>query len=451
MEQGQRLLGSGVKYFFIFTTHPDTKIPVTLAGTPSLGANLNGGSEVTAGLTLSVDHGGITGRHRVAFDVDDATLALANGDDFDIYVKQGTVGGYSVAGAPIASYEITDGSLVTETINDIETAISSAGLAEAADLAALQTTATAIESVTDHLADTLEDDGGTYRFTTNALEQAPTGSGGGGGLDAAGVRAAVGLASADLDAQLAALPTAAENATQVRTELTTELGRIDAAVSTRATPAQVATELATYDAPTKAELDAAVAPLATAAALTTVDAVVDAIKTKTDNLPTDPADQSLVIAATDALATAIAALPTAAANATQVRTELATELARLDAAVSTRLATAGYTAPLDGAAIRAALGMAVADLDTQLDALLAAIVALPNGAAIATALLDAADAIETGVTPRGALRAILAMVAGEVEDAETASPTISNPAGDTERVTMTTDINGNRSAVTLNV
>jgi hypothetical protein len=52
-------------------------------------------------------------------------------------------------------------------------------------------------------------------------------------LDAAGVRGAVGLASADLDTQLGDLPTAAENADQVRTELTTELGRIDVAVSTR--------------------------------------------------------------------------------------------------------------------------------------------------------------------------------------------------------------------------
>ena len=59
--------------------------------------------------------------------------------------------------------------------------------------------------------DLTEDDAGTQRFTTNALEQAPTG----GGLDAAGVRAAVGLAAANLDTQLAAMPTAGENADAV--------------------------------------------------------------------------------------------------------------------------------------------------------------------------------------------------------------------------------------------
>ena len=71
-------------------------------------------------------------------------------------------------------------------------------------------------------------------------------------LDAAGVRAAVGLASANLDTQLAALPTAAEINAEV-----------DTAIS-----------------------DAA---LATAADLATVDGNVDAIKTQTDkftNLPT---------------------------------------------------------------------------------------------------------------------------------------------------------------------
>ena len=48
--------------------------------------------------------------------------------------------------------------------------------------------------------------------------------------------------------------------------------------------------------------------LATAAALAIVDGIADAIKAKTDNLPSDPADQSLIIAATDAIAAAIAAL-----------------------------------------------------------------------------------------------------------------------------------------------
>lgn len=41
----------------------------------------------------------------------------------------------------------------------------------------IDTEIAAIKAVTDKLDDTLEDDAGTYRFTTNALEQAPSGSG----------------------------------------------------------------------------------------------------------------------------------------------------------------------------------------------------------------------------------------------------------------------------------
>lgn len=130
----------------------------------------------------------------------------------------------------------------------------------------------AIKAVTDKLDDTLEDDGGTYRFTTNALEQAPSG-GGGGGLDAAGVRAAIGLASANLDTQLSGINT---NIDGVETKIDT------------------------------------------------IDGVADAIKAKTDNLPSDPADQSLIMAAIDDLPT----------NA-----ELATALGTADDAVLSAVAT----------------------------------------------------------------------------------------------------------------
>lgn len=43
------------------------------------------------------------------------------------------------------------------------------------ELATVDTVVDAIKVTTDRLDDTLEDDAGTYRFTTNALEQAPTG------------------------------------------------------------------------------------------------------------------------------------------------------------------------------------------------------------------------------------------------------------------------------------
>lgn len=144
----------------------------------------------------------------------------------------------------------------------------------------LDTEIAAIMAVTDKLDDTLEDaGGGSYVFTEAALANAPAGEGGGGGataeeiweyatrtltanpgLDAAGVRSAVGLSSANLDTQLGAivedtgttLPaqigalnnlSAAEVNAEVDTALadagltTTVTGRIDAAISTRASQA----------------------------------------------------------------------------------------------------------------------------------------------------------------------------------------------------------------------
>ncbi len=84
---------------------------------------------------------------------------------------------------------------------------------------------------------------------------------------------------------------------------------IDGTISSRASQTSV------DDLPTNAEL---------ATALGTADDAVLAqialVKAKTDNLPSDPADESLIIAATDALATLIGDVPTNAELATALGT-----------------------------------------------------------------------------------------------------------------------------------
>jgi len=65
----------------------------------------------------------------------------------------------------------------------------------------------------------------------------------------------------------------------------------------------------------------------------------------------------------------------------------------LDADVSSRLASASYTAPLDAAGTRAALGLAAADLDTQLELLLAYVDELETRlTSVRAGLLDNLDA-----------------------------------------------------------
>jgi hypothetical protein len=77
----------------------------------------------------------------------------------------------------------------------------------------------------------------------------------------------------------------------------------------------------------------------------------------------DTSIEDFIGARTTAADAAFAALPAG------VRTELTTELGRIDVATSTRLAAGSYTAPLSAAGIRAAVGLASANLDTQLGTL----------------------------------------------------------------------------------
>jgi hypothetical protein len=74
---------------------------------------------------------------------------------------------------------------------------------------------------------------------------------------------------------------------------------------------------------------------------------LSAIKSKTDTLPSDPADQSLLEAAIAGVTA-----PSASAVATAVRSELSVELARVDAAVSSR-AVAGDIPSANISAIKA--------------------------------------------------------------------------------------------------
>lgn len=125
------------------------------------------------------------------------------------------------------------------------------------NLATVDTVVDAIKVTTDKLDDTLEDDAGTYRFTTNALEQAPSGGGGGGAT-----------AQQVWEYDVSAIATANLAATVLKAR---------------------ASQTSVDDLPTNAEL---------ATALGTADdavlAQVALVKAKTDNLPSDPADASVV-------------------------------------------------------------------------------------------------------------------------------------------------------------
>ena len=107
-------------------------------------------------------------------------------------------------------------------------------------------------------------------------------------------------------------------------------------------------------------------------------------------------------------------------------------------------ATATGFSTLDAAGVRTAVGLATANLDTQLGD-------LPTAAENATALLDAANGVETGLTPREALRLTSAALAGKISGAETTTVVIRNTADTKDRITATVDVDGNRTAITTDL
>jgi hypothetical protein len=266
--------------------------------------------------------------------------------------------------ASIAAILVDTGTTLDTLIKDVPTVaefeartIAAANYATAAALDAVDnfvdTEVAAIKAVTDKLDTALVLDGAVYQLTANALELAPTGGsaptvvqirqemdsnstqlaailadtnelqtdwkdGGrldlildaaaaGGGLDAAGVRAAVGLASANLDTQLADLPTNAELAAGLAGADDATLAAIAALNNLSSAQAQTAATAAlnAYDPPTKAELDSAVSPLATAAALAAVDTLVK-------DVPTNAELAAALATADDAVLAAVADVPTVA-------------------------------------------------------------------------------------------------------------------------------------------
>jgi len=153
------------------------------------------------------------------------------------------------------------------------------------------------------------------------------------------------------------------------------------------------------EAPALANLDAAVSTrLAGASYTAPANADITAIKAKTDNLPSDPADESSILAA-----------------------------------------IAGRAAPGDAMSL-------VATYDAAKTASQAGDAMALTGAAV-DAVLD--EVVEGTVTLRQALRVVLSVLAGKVSGAP-AGPLVYRDLGDTkDRVSGVVDSNGNRTSVTV--
>jgi len=102
--QGDLIEDQGL--YFAFTSRSAAGVPTVLAGTPALAVRLDDSTtNVTAGITLTVDHDGVVGRNMVKIDTS-ADAAYAAGGDFSVSLTAGTVGGVSVVGEVVGTFSI---------------------------------------------------------------------------------------------------------------------------------------------------------------------------------------------------------------------------------------------------------------------------------------------------------------------------------------------------------
>lgn len=91
---------------FKFATVQTTGAPFTLAGSPVISAYPdNSTTQLTAGITLSVDFDGVTGLNNVAI-VATTGNGYLTATDYDAIITTGTVNSVSVVGYPVGAFSI---------------------------------------------------------------------------------------------------------------------------------------------------------------------------------------------------------------------------------------------------------------------------------------------------------------------------------------------------------
>jgi hypothetical protein len=182
-------------------------------------------------------------------------------------------------------------------------------------------------------------------------------------------------------------------------------------------------------------------------------------------------------------ASAAGSPPSAAAIADAVWDELLSDHV---GAGSTGEGLTAASVGLSAASIRSAVGLASANLDTQLStiagyvdtevaaikaktdnlpsdpadasdiaasfaSIASSIAALPAANDIADAYLGRADGIETDLTPKQAMRLVIAALAGKANGLETSTVHFRDYTDSKNRITATVDSNGNRSSITYDL
>ena len=236
--------------------------------------------------------------------------------------------------ASLNNFDPLSQTVTTDSASRIASQADVSGLATQSSVNTIDTVVDDIKITTDKLDDTFELDGSDYRFTANALEEAPSGGGGGSApteaeiytyftassredvfkADVSGLatQSSVNTIDSNVDAVLV------DTGTTLPATLSTIEGKVDTVdtvvdailvdtneLQSDDVPGLIAAlndfdpsaETVTTDSASRTASQADVSALATAVNLATVDDVVDAIKAVTDNLPNSGALSDLATAA----------------------------------------------------------------------------------------------------------------------------------------------------------
>lgn len=354
----------------------------------------NGTGEITAGVTLSADFDGLTGLNNVRV-VASSGNGFATGTNVDLVLTGGTVGGSSVTGRQIDSFSIEKRSALMPT-TAARTLDVSAGGEAGLDWANIGSPSTAQNlsatniDVDQVVASVSGSVGSVASFGTLVADVATA-------VWAAGTRTltSFGTLAADVWAVATRVLTAGTNIVLAKGVGVTGFNDLSAAQVN----AEVDTALADYDGPTHAEL---------VSEINDVQADIAALS-----------------------------IPSAGAVADAV----------WDEAIAGHL-TAGTTGKALSDASTGGTAPTVDEIADEVETRAMTLTAAERNA-IADAHLDRSNAIETGVTPRGASRLSLAALAGKLSGAATTTVTIRNAVADSkDRIVATVDVNGDRTAIT---
>lgn len=452
-----------------FTTRQfSTGAPFILAGSPVVSAYVgNNTTEITAGITLSANFDSVTGLNNVRV-VASGGNGFAAQTNISLVITTGTVDSVSVVGEVVGSFSIQNRPVNVNQINGVATTSVTAVNANVGTTQPLNFTGTAGSALVK--GDAVDWAGGAIPsptvpgvpnvnaktwndLTTVDLPLAPTtagrtldvSTGGEAGLDWANIGSpttVVGLSGTTIKAVtdgVALASTAIQAIWDALTSALTTAGSIGKLIVDNLN-ATITSRMATYSQPTG--FLAATFPSGTIANTTNITAGTMTTTTNLTNAPTvGDLTSTMKGSVEDAVWDAVLASHTASGSTGEA-------LGAAGAAGDPWITNlpGSYTGIQAGKLVGDALDAAISTRAVAGDAM-----ALTSGErnSVADALLDRTNGIETGSTPRGAMRLMLAALAGKLSGAAGTTVTFRNAVADSkDRIVATVTADGNRTAVT---